>query len=129
MAARIYIGNLPSDVRDSEVEDVFARYGRIRSLDIKSGGGRAFAFVEYDDSRDADDAVRAEDGRSRYGSERLRVRCWEGELLVAGLAATRAALALALRPPHRPSASSPHIQLSNSRRPGGGVSRENLRRR
>ena len=29
----VYVGNLPSDVRRSEVEDLFAKYGRIRCQD------------------------------------------------------------------------------------------------
>ena len=52
--SRIYIGNLPSDVRTREVEDLFEKYGKIVDVDIKlprSGGGPAYAFLEYDDPR------------------------------------------------------------------------------
>lgn len=33
---------------------MFDRYGRVNRVDLKNG----FAFIEFDDSRDADDAVR-----------------------------------------------------------------------
>jgi RNA recognition motif-containing protein len=32
---RVFVGNLPDDVRKSEVEDLFAKYGRMRDIDIK----------------------------------------------------------------------------------------------
>ena len=52
--SRIYIGNLPDDVRPREVEDIFSKYGKIVNVDIKLGrGGRgpAFAFMEFEDPR------------------------------------------------------------------------------
>lgn len=76
----VYVGNLPGDVRSREVEDLFDRFGRVRSVDIKPGtrdGMPAYCFVEYDDPRDADDAVRKMDGASAYG-KRLRVSAWGG---------------------------------------------------
>jgi RNA recognition motif-containing protein len=42
-------------------EDLFAKYGRIRSVALKQG----FAFIDFEDPRDADDAVR-ELNRSDY---------------------------------------------------------------
>lgn len=33
--ARVYVGNLPDDVKRSEIEDLFGKYGRIRDIDIK----------------------------------------------------------------------------------------------
>jgi len=70
---RVYIGNLPPRVRDREVEDLFVRYGRIRELNVKNG----YAFLEFDDPRDADDAVRHVDGQSFDGA-RLRVEFARG---------------------------------------------------
>lgn len=71
---RIYIGGLPGDIREGEVEDIFARYGRIRSIDIKGGRDErsAFAFVDFTDDRDADEACYREHGRTFAGG-RLRV--------------------------------------------------------
>eukprot|EP00002_Diphylleia_rotans_P018904 TRINITY_DN3654_c0_g4_i1.p1 TRINITY_DN3654_c0_g4~~TRINITY_DN3654_c0_g4_i1.p1 ORF type:complete len:204 (-),score=48.91 TRINITY_DN3654_c0_g4_i1:468-1079(-) len=66
--SRVYVGHLPSDVRSSEVRDLFSKFGRIRSVDVKA----RFAFLEFDDERDASDAVRDMDGYS-FDGERIVV--------------------------------------------------------
>lgn len=38
---RIYVGNLPPDIRTKEVEDVFYKYGIIRDIDLKNRRGVA----------------------------------------------------------------------------------------
>ena len=48
---RLYIGNLPKDVRDKDLEDVFYKYGRITAVDIHNRYNPAFAFVEFEDPR------------------------------------------------------------------------------
>lgn len=49
---RIYVGNLPPDIRTKDVEDVFYKYGAIRDIDLKNRrGGPPFAFVEFEDPR------------------------------------------------------------------------------
>lgn len=53
MGTRVYVGRLPYDVRERDIEKFFKGYGRIREILMKDG----FAFVEFDDHRDADDAV------------------------------------------------------------------------
>ncbi|CEM04418.1 unnamed protein product [Vitrella brassicaformis CCMP3155] len=75
-SARIYIGNLPDDVRESELDDVFYKFGRIVDIEIKTGrtsNGTAYAFVEFSDPRDAGDAVEMRDGM-RFGGNRLKVQ-------------------------------------------------------
>ncbi|CAI2352550.1 unnamed protein product [Caenorhabditis sp. 36 PRJEB53466] len=68
---KLYVGNLPSDVREQEVEDIFTKYGRIKNVSIKSGrSGPAFAFVEFEDNRDAEDALH---GRSGYEFDGKRI--------------------------------------------------------
>eukprot|EP00039_Didymoeca_costata_P004324 m.72657 g.72657 ORF g.72657 m.72657 type:complete len:191 (+) comp12344_c0_seq2:108-680(+) len=67
---RIYIGNLPEDIREREIEDLLDKYGRIRDLTLKAG--RGFAFAEFDDARDAEDAVYGLHGYT-FGGFRLRV--------------------------------------------------------
>lgn len=49
--SRIYIGNLPSDVKQRDLEDLFYKYGRINYIDIKLSRGAPFAFIEFDDPR------------------------------------------------------------------------------
>ncbi|XP_041053382.1 LOW QUALITY PROTEIN: serine/arginine-rich splicing factor 1B [Cetorhinus maximus] len=70
---RIYVGNLPPDIRTKDIEDVFYKYGSIRDIDLKNRrGGPPFAFVEFEDPRDAEDAVYGRDGYD-YDGYRLRV--------------------------------------------------------
>merc|ERR1711966_505054 len=69
---RIYVGNLPSDVRERELDDLFYKYGRIRDVSVKGGAsGPCFAFIEFDDPRDAEDAIKGRDG---YDFDRNRLR-------------------------------------------------------
>jgi len=65
---RVYVGNIPSDTRERELERFFKGYGRIRDVVIKNGYG----FVEFEDHRDADDAVHDLDGKDLLGG-RVRV--------------------------------------------------------
>ena len=57
----MYVGDLGYGTTKEELEDKFAKYGQLRSVWIarKPPG---FAFVEYEDSRDAEDAIRALNG-------------------------------------------------------------------
>ncbi|KAF9957972.1 hypothetical protein BGZ72_001079 [Mortierella alpina] len=50
----VYVGHLSPRTERRDVEELFEKYGRILSVELKHGG---FAFVEYEDPRDADDAV------------------------------------------------------------------------
>ncbi|PAV59441.1 hypothetical protein WR25_13551 [Diploscapter pachys] len=67
--SRVYLGRLPYNVRERDIEKFLDGYGRIRSIAIKYG----FAFVEFDDTRDADDAIHDLDGRCMPNSERTDV--------------------------------------------------------
>lgn len=56
-SARVFVGNLPEDIKKREIDDIFYKYGRIRDIDIKFPRERdqpAFAFLEFDDERDAE---------------------------------------------------------------------------
>lgn len=55
---RLYVGRLSYRTRERDLEDLFSKYGKIINCDLKHG----YAFVEFDDDRDADDAVRGMDG-------------------------------------------------------------------
>ena len=70
---KVYVGNLPGDVRQRELEDLFYKYGRVVDVSIKGGSrtSSAFAFVQFEDARDAADAVRGRDG-CEFGGNRLR---------------------------------------------------------
>lgn len=58
--ARIYIGNLPMDVTEKDMDDVFYKFGRIVDIDLKTPARPpAFGFITFQDARDAEEAVRA----------------------------------------------------------------------
>ncbi|KAI9071442.1 hypothetical protein K1719_046591 [Acacia pycnantha] len=61
---RLYVGRLSSRTRSRDLDKVFGRYGRIRGVDMKHD----YAFVEFSDPRDADDARYNLDGRDVDGS-------------------------------------------------------------
>ncbi|KAM1117893.1 hypothetical protein ACFX19_008334 [Malus domestica] len=74
----LYVGNLPGDVREREVEDLFFKYGRIAHIDLKvPPRPPGYAFVEFEDSRDAEDALRGRDGYD-FDGHRLRVELAHG---------------------------------------------------
>eukprot|EP01087_Luapelamoeba_hula_P019033 TRINITY_DN624_c0_g1_i1.p1 TRINITY_DN624_c0_g1~~TRINITY_DN624_c0_g1_i1.p1 ORF type:complete len:260 (+),score=1.70 TRINITY_DN624_c0_g1_i1:98-877(+) len=60
----VYVGRLSSRTRERDLEDAFNRYGRVSRLDLKAG----YAFVEYSEARDAEDAIRGLDGTDLDGS-------------------------------------------------------------
>ncbi|KAM9294172.1 serine/arginine-rich splicing factor 5-like isoform 2-T2 [Gastrophryne carolinensis] len=71
---RVFIGRLNPAAREKDVERFFKGYGRIRDIDLKRG----FGFVEFEDPRDADDAVYELDGKElcneRVTIEHARLR-------------------------------------------------------
>lgn len=74
----IYVGNLPLDIRESEVEDIFYKYGRILEIELKNPPRPpGYCFVEFESSRDADDAIRGRDGYN-FDGYRLRVELAHG---------------------------------------------------
>ncbi|ELU12563.1 hypothetical protein CAPTEDRAFT_175470 [Capitella teleta] len=63
MSGRIYVGRLSYSVRERDIERFFRNYGRIVDVLLKNGYG----FVEFDDYRDADDAVYELNGKELCG--------------------------------------------------------------
>nr|KAJ0207582.1 hypothetical protein LSAT_V11C500282250 [Lactuca sativa] len=74
----LYVGNLPGDIREREIEDLFYKYGPIVEIDLKiPPRPPVFAFVEFEDPRDAEDAIRGRDGY-KFDGQRLRVELAHG---------------------------------------------------
>ena len=48
---KVYVGNLPSDIRARDLEDIFYKYGKILDVDLHNRKGQPFAFVEFEDPR------------------------------------------------------------------------------
>lgn len=74
----LYVGNLPGDIRLREVEDLFYKYGPIVDIDLKiPPKPPGYAFVEFEDARDAQDAIYYRDGYD-FDGYRLRVELAHG---------------------------------------------------
>lgn len=54
---KVYVGNLGSNASKDEVESTFKKYGPLKNVWI-ARNPPGFAFIEFDDPRDAEDAVR-----------------------------------------------------------------------
>lgn len=59
---KVYVGNLGNSGNKTELERAFGYYGPLRSVWV-ARNPPGFAFVEFEDPRDATDAVRELDGR------------------------------------------------------------------
>ncbi|XP_048730183.1 serine/arginine-rich splicing factor 3 isoform X1 [Ostrea edulis] len=74
---KVYIGDLGYGAAKQELEDVFSRYGPIRNVWV-ARNPPGFAFVEFQDTRDAEDATKALDG-TRINGRRVRVEMSSGK--------------------------------------------------
>ncbi|GJM94418.1 hypothetical protein PR202_ga11059 [Eleusine coracana subsp. coracana] len=61
---RLYVGKLAPRTRSRDLEYIFSKYGRVRDVEMK----RDYAFIEFSDPRDADEAQYQLDGRDVDGS-------------------------------------------------------------
>ncbi|KAH9627551.1 hypothetical protein KSS87_005605 [Heliosperma pusillum] len=64
----VFVGNIGHDARQGELERLFSKYGTVERVDIKSG----YAFVYFEDERDADDAIRCLD-KYPFGYDRRKL--------------------------------------------------------
>uniref|UniRef100_A0A671QRR6 Serine/arginine-rich splicing factor 3 n=2 Tax=Sinocyclocheilus anshuiensis TaxID=1608454 RepID=A0A671QRR6_9TELE len=74
---KVYVGNLGNSGNKTELERAFGYYGPLRSVWV-ARNPPGFAFVEFEDPRDATDAVRELDGRTLCGC-RVQVEMSSGE--------------------------------------------------
>ena len=67
----IYVGNLPFEVTDEELEAAFTEYGEVSSarviIDRFSGRSRGFGFVEMPTDSEGEAAIAAMNGREMTG--------------------------------------------------------------
>jgi len=76
LACKVYVGNLGSSASKYEIENSFTKYGPLRNVWV-ARNPPGFAFVEFEDRRDAEDAVRGLDGTRCCGT-RIRVEMSSG---------------------------------------------------
>jgi len=71
MSSNLYVGNLPFDVGEKDLEELFTSYGEVVSANVitdrQTGRARGFAFVEMGQSEDAKKAIEALDGKEFKG--------------------------------------------------------------
>ena len=61
MSRKLYVGNLPYETGEADLQDLFARSGSVESVkvmrDMATGRARGFAFVEMATDEDAQKAI------------------------------------------------------------------------
>lgn len=71
MSVRLFVGNLPYDATEAELRELFAPVGPLSyvtfPMDRESGKPRGFAFVDFSDRAQADEAIRRFNGMSFKG--------------------------------------------------------------
>jgi RNA recognition motif-containing protein len=76
LGKKLYIGNLPYSITESELRELFERHGTVTSVNVitdrETGRARGFAFVEFEDANGAQAAMQALDG-TQVGGRTLRV--------------------------------------------------------
>ena len=61
LECKVYVGELGNGCSKDELEEKFSRYGQLRNVWV-ARRPPGFAFIEFEDPRDAEDAVRGLDG-------------------------------------------------------------------
>ncbi len=71
MGKKLYVGNLPYSVRDSDLEDLFSPHGSVQSAQViierDTGRSKGFGFVEMGNDQEAQEAISALNGRDMEG--------------------------------------------------------------
>ena len=69
----IYVGNLPYNTTDAELEEVFAPFGSVAKakviMDRETGRSRGFGFVEMDNDDEGKAAIEALNGSDMDGRD------------------------------------------------------------
>ena len=71
MAMKLYVGGLAYSVTDQELETVFSEIGKVVSAvvikDRDSGQSKGFGFVEMEDLKDGQEAIKTLNGKEISG--------------------------------------------------------------
>lgn len=71
MSNKLYVGNLPFEVTEESLQELFQSHGEVTSAkvitDRDTGRPRGFAFVEMASSEDAQEAIKSLDGKDFQG--------------------------------------------------------------
>jgi RNA recognition motif-containing protein len=76
MGRKLYVGNLPYEVGEAELQDLFAQSGSVEAVNVMrdqaTGRARGFAFVEMSTDEEAQNAITALNG-TQVGGRNLTV--------------------------------------------------------
>ena len=76
MSTKLYVGNLPYETTESDLQTLFETAGQVASINIvrdrATGQARGFAFVEMNDASGAQQAINELD-KHAYGGRTLTV--------------------------------------------------------
>ena len=71
MNSKLYVGNLPYQTSESELQDLFTPFGTVKSakviVDRDTGKSKGFGFVEMGSENEAQDAIKNLDGKENNG--------------------------------------------------------------
>src|ERR1700731_3433429 len=71
MAKKLYVGNLPYSVSDSDLQQMFEEHGTVQSaqiiMDRDTGRSKGFGFVEMGSDQEAQTAIAAMNGKEVEG--------------------------------------------------------------
>ena len=71
MPSKLYVGNLPFEISDDELQELFSPHGSVTSAkvitDRETGRARGFGFVEMEQEGDARKAIESLDGQDFKG--------------------------------------------------------------
>ena len=71
MAQKLYVGNLSYNVSSSDLEQLFAQHGTVRSaeviMDRTTGRSKGFGFVEMESNEEAAKAIQSLNGQQQDG--------------------------------------------------------------
>lgn len=76
IGCKVYIGNLAEGASKADIEGAFSKYGPLRNVWV-ARNPPGFAFVEFEDGRDAEDACRHLDG-TRIAGGRIKAEMSHG---------------------------------------------------
>jgi RNA recognition motif-containing protein len=71
MGKKLYVGNLPYNISDSDLQAMFEPHGTVQSaqviMDRDTGRSKGFGFVEMGNDQEAQAAIAAMNGQDRDG--------------------------------------------------------------
>jgi RNA recognition motif-containing protein len=112
MEAKLYVGNLPYNTVDADLENLFSQVGTVKSAQVirdrASGRSKGFGFVEMSSSEEAEKAITMYHGKD-----------FSGRPLTVNLARPRE---------ERPGGGGGGFRSGGGRRPGGGSGDRERRR-